>query len=109
MKISITRKLKETHKKIKPFVCALCVNKIGFLTTVFHPMCHQTCIHIEDHTSDMHCNKSDKAFRLCNENGHAIVDVECNLEFKLTMDLVIDNMNVDVNCTNTQDHVSTAE
>ena len=85
------------------------INGIGFLTTISHPLYYRTSHHVEDNTTENFYKVLDKVLRIYNSGGFRVEQIDCDGEFKSLMDQVADELEVQMNYTNAQDHVPAAE
>ena len=85
----------------------VCIDEIGFMTSISHPLCCWGCKHVENNTKDSFHEVLIKPLK-CN-GGHQIKQIECSNEFKSIVDEVNNEPGVKMNCMNAQDHVRPAK
>ena len=102
-------KLKEKHKKVTLHIDMTCTNGEGFLTSIRMSLQHRKCSHIEDNSGSQFCNAIDEAVRTHNGSGFHVKTIKCDGAFKSLMDEVKDDMDVNVNHANRDDHEQMAE
>ena len=89
------KELEAKNAKITTCMDVMCIDKIGFMATMSHPMCH--------------CGVLDKMLQVHNEGGFKIQRNECDQAFKSVVNEVSNELNINMDCVSTQDHVGAAE
>ena len=87
----------------------MCINEIGFVTSVSHLMHHHGCHCAAQNNAFTFHKALDKMPQVCNEGRCQIKTIKCEQEFQSAMDNMADDLGVNVNCANTQDHMAVAE
>ena len=107
--IEIPREIMEKHYKIELCVDIMYVNGMAFLSSIDRTIRYRAVIYIPKRKKVELYNAIDKVLRLYNGAGFNIETIYIDGEFKEIMDEVKDEMNIDMNYTNAQDHVPEAE
>ena len=107
--ITIPKELKTKNKKITIYMDMMCINKIGFMATISHPIYYRGCKHVEDNKHESFYKVLDKMLRVYNNGGFIIERIECDREFESIMNKVSDDMNITMDYVSAQDHVGAAE
>ena len=68
MNIAMPKELKEQNTNIMSCMDIMCINKIGFVINISHPLCCWGCQHMENNTKDSFCGSLNKSLQVCN-NG----------------------------------------
>ncbi|MGC8551173.1 MAG: hypothetical protein ACP5M4_15960, partial [Acidobacteriaceae bacterium] len=87
----------------------LYVNGMPMLTGIDGNICYRSLVPLENRTADELYSRLDKILHWYNDAGHIIKTIYCDQEFKLLMDQVKDELDVDMNYTTTDKHVPEAE
>ena len=103
------KELKERNEEITLCVNMTQVDEIGFVTSMSHPMHHQGCKCVAQNDEDTFHQVSDEMSQMHNEGGHRIKTIKCDQEFQSIVEAVADDLGVNMNCTNAQDHMAAAE
>ena len=62
MTVAIPKELNEQNENIAVHSDMMCVNKIGFMTSMSHPLCCCGCKHVANNAKDSFHNALDKMF-----------------------------------------------
>ena len=107
--IEVPKEIRNKAKNITLYIDVMYINGIRFLTSISHPLYYRMSQHLEDTTKGSFYKALDKVLRRHNSGGYKIKRIECDGEFKSMMDDVKDDLNVEMNYCNPQEHVSVAE
>ena len=56
--MTIPKEFREKHENITSHMDTMHIEKIGFMTTISHPLHCRGCTHLEDHMSDTFCKNT---------------------------------------------------
>ena len=107
--MAMPKELKEQNKEITLCIDMMCINKVGFMTSILHPLCHRGCTHVPQNNEETFHAAIDEMLRTCNKGRHCIKTIECDQEFQSIVEVVADKLGVTMDCANAQDHVAAAE
>ena len=82
---------------------------IPMLTAVDKTIRYRSIEPLEDRTTKALYSSLDEILRVYNKAGHTITSIHCDREFRRMMNPVSDELGVEMNYTNTDDHVPEAE
>ena len=107
--IQIPKKMLPDNMKVELCIDIMYVNGMPFLTTIDKTISYRSVIPLQDRSKKHLYNAIDKVTRLYNSARHSISVIHIDEEFKHLMEAVKDDMDVDMNYTNAQDHVPQAK
>ena len=107
--IEIPQELVEKHRDIELCMDTMFINKEGMLTSIDRTIKFRSLVPIDSKKREEYFRALDVIFRKYNAVGFAIKCILCDGEYKSMMDEVKDDLDVDMNYANPQDHVPEAE
>mgnify|MGYP002176679840 FL=1 len=107
--IEIPKELISQHRNIELCMDTMYVNECGMLTAIDRTIKFRSLVPIETRQHEEYFRALDKILRHYNNAGFVIKVIHCDGEYRSMMDKVKDDLNVDMNFTNAQDHVPEAE
>ena len=107
--IDIPPEIKKENKEIVLCMDTMFINKEIFLTTIDKSIKFRSLIPMASKSSDEYYKAIDVIMRHYNKADFRIKRIECDREYTALMDPVQDNLDVQMNYTNTNDHVPEAE
>ena len=107
--IEIPKELITKHQNVELCMDTMYVNESGMLTAIDRTIKFQSLVPIETRQHKEYFRALDTILRLYNSAGFVIKVIHCNGEYCGMMEKVKDDLNVEMNFTNAQDHVPKAE
>ena len=107
--IEIPRELIEQHRELDLCIDVMYVNECGMLTSIDRSVRFRGLVPVENKDHKEYYRALDKILRFYNKSGFIIKTIHCDGEFRAMMEKVSDDLSVDMNYTNAQDHVPEAE
>ena len=107
--IEIPKELIEQHREIDLCMDTMYVNEVGMLTTIDRTVKFRSVVPIASRTHEEYYRALDQVLRHYNRAGFKIKTIHCDGEYRSMMDKVSDDLDVEMNFTNAQDHVPEAE
>ena len=107
--IEIPKELIEQHREIELCMDTMYVNEVGMLTTIDRTVRFRSVVPITSRTNEEYYRALDQVLRHYNRAGFKIKTIHCDGEYRSMMENVSDNLDVEMNFTNAQDHVPEAE
>ena len=107
--IEIPKELVEQHREIELCMDTMYVNEVGMLTTIDRTIKFRTVMPIASRTNEEYYRALDQVLRHYNKAGFKIKTIHCDGEYRSMMTNVSDELDVEMNFTNAQDHVPEAE
>ena len=102
--IAIPPELLCKHSSIELCIDVMYVKRIGFLTSIWHPIYYRKTLHVSDGKKETLYTNLDKILRIYNSGGYQVNIINCDNGFRAMMDDVKDDLNCTMDYTNTQDH-----
>jgi hypothetical protein len=87
----------------------MCINESGMVTAIDRTIKFQSLVPMDTKQHNEYYRALDKILRHYNNAGFVITTIHCNGEYQAMMEKVMDNLDVEMNFTNAQDHVPEAE
>ena len=88
--------------EIDPCTDVMCVNQMGFVTSIGHPLFFRKTEWAEDGQSKTPHKCLDKTLRVCDQNDFKTEVINCDNGFRAVMDEAVDMMDCRMNCVNAQ-------
>jgi hypothetical protein len=107
--IEIPKELIMKHHNIKLCMDTMYVNKCGMLTAIDQTIKYQSLVPVETRQHEEYFCALDEILRYYNNAGLVVTEIHCNGEYHGMVNKVKDDMDVERNFTNAQDHVPEAE
>eukprot|EP00980_Cylindrotheca_fusiformis_P016549 scaffold4962_cov112-Cylindrotheca_fusiformis.AAC.3 len=107
--IEIPEELTMHHQDLVMCMDIMFINQCAFLTTIDKSVQFRMTIPIENRSKDELFRGLDVALRYYNKADFRIKRIECDGEFRVMMDQVQDDLDVEMNYANPGDHVPEAE
>jgi hypothetical protein len=107
--IEIPKEIITKHHDIDLCMDAMYVNECGMLTAIDQTIKFQSLVPMNTKQYVEYYRALDQILRHYNQAGFVIRTIHCDGEFRGMMEKVEDYLDVDMNFTNAQDHVSEAE
>eukprot|EP00980_Cylindrotheca_fusiformis_P012484 scaffold3071_cov84-Cylindrotheca_fusiformis.AAC.2 len=107
--IEIPEELTMHHQDLVMCMDIMFINQCAFLTTIDKSVRFRMTIPIENRSKDELFRGLDVALRYYNKADFRIKRIECDGEFRVMMDQVQDDLDVEMNYANPGDHVPEAE
>ncbi|WP_288992819.1 polyprotein of Ty1/Copia retrotransposon [uncultured Marinobacter sp.] len=107
--IEIPKELIAKHHDIELCMDTMYVNECGMLTAIDRTIKFRSLIPMNTKQHDEYYRALDQILRLYNQAGFVIKTIHCDGEYRGMMEKVDDDLDVNMNFTNAQDHVPEAE
>ena len=107
--IEIPKELKRQGEALTLCIDTMFVNGQGFLTSIDKTIKYRAAIPIDSRRVQEYFRALDAILRHYNKAGYIIKRIECDGEYKSMMEEIKDELDIDMNFTNVQDHVPEAE
>ena len=107
--IDIPRELIRSQRDITLCIDGMKVNGIWFLTTISRNLYYRTAHYIQQQTSECYKTTLMEVVRIYNRAGMRVSRIHADNEFRAVIDPIRDDLDLDVNYANPQDHVPEAE
>jgi hypothetical protein len=107
--IEIPKEIITKHHDIDLCMDAMYVNECGMLTAIDRTIKFRSLVRMNTKQHIEYYRALDQILRHYNQAGFVIRTIHCDGEFCVMMEKVDDNLDVDMNFTNAQDHVPEAE
>jgi hypothetical protein len=107
--IEIPKEIITKHHDIDLCMDAMYMNECGMLTAIDRTIKFRSLVPMNTKQHVEYYCALDQILRHHNRAGFVIRTIHCDGEFRVMMEKVEDNLNVDMNFTNAQDHVPEAE
>ena len=107
--IAVPPEIYERHHNIELCMDTMFVNGMPFLTAIDKTIKYRSSVPLENKLYDSYYEALDKVLRFYNKANFRIKKIQCDREYAGMMDKVKDELEVEMNYTNAQDHVPEAE
>ena len=107
--IQLPKEITERDIEVTLYVDTIFVNGIPFMATIGYPMYYRTCDRVEDKKADTYYEAIDKVLRVYNKGGYRVKTIECDEEYRPLFEKIEDELGIEMNYANPQDHVPQAE
>ena len=107
--IEIPKELIEKHHNIELCMDTMYVNECGMLTAIDRTIKFRSLVPMNTRQHEEYYRALDQILRHYNQAGFVIKEIHCDGEFRSMMERVNDDLDVNMNFTNAQDHVPEAE
>ena len=107
--INIPKELITKHQDITLCIDIMFINEMPFLSTISRHLKYRTIQWLETRTAASYRSALDVIFRQYNKANFRIATIHCDAEFKPIMDDIKDDLDIDMNYANAQEHVPEAE
>ncbi len=107
--IEIPKELIATQREVTLCMDGMKVNGISFLTTVSRNIQYRTAQYVKHQTAAVYRELLGQIFRIYNHGGFRITSIRCDNEFWPLMEPLSQEINVEMNFANPQEHVPEAE
>ena len=107
--IQIPKELVEKHHDIELCMDTMFINSEGMLTAIDRTIKFRSLVPINSKAHKNYYKALDVILRKYNSAGFVVKIIHCDGEYKAMMDQVKDDLDIDMNYSNPQDHVPEAE
>jgi hypothetical protein len=107
--IEIPKELIEKHHNIKLCMDTMYVNECGMLTAIDWTIKFRSQVPMNTRHHEEYYRALNQILWYYNQAGFVIKEIHCNREFRSMMERVNDDLDVNMNFTNAQEHVPEAE
>ena len=107
--VDIPQEILENNAHVELCMDIMFVNELPFLTTIDRQIKFRSLVPMESRTSKESFKRIDMVLRHYNKAGFTIKRIYCDGEFKNMMDIVSDELGIDMNYANPDEHVPEIE
>jgi len=107
--IKLPSEIKAINKQLELCIHIMYINGIPMLTTIDKTIKFCGLVPQNSKSHEEYYEALDQVLRFYNKSGYFIKTIFCDGEFKSLMEKVADELDIDMNYTNAQDHVPQAE
>ena len=107
--IAVPPELKTQCTNLTLFIDIMFVNGMPMLTGVDDPIRHRACVPLKSRHAEELYDGLDKILRFYNKYGYLVKRIRADNEFRVMLEPIQDNLDVDIELANVGDHVPQAE